>query len=568
MKRWLQLGLLSVAILASYNNCSKGFNTSTSEDFASKSDSLSPGGVCEDSLLNLYQRGYYPFLKTNCTTCHTNDPGTPQFASNDVKWAYNVFMDKGYTRVSDNAINPNHNPPYSGVQHTQTVNELRLEWQQGITEYNSCKGVAAINDTVDPAELLTLETTQKSIPTLAVDESATIQWDLTSQLEIIKNGGVLPSTPGAKFSILVTRHKTQGGADYYVFTNPYIFGSSVDVHVKTLYVKVNGRLMNFPTTFKFLDASIRSPSGQDSSGLISTGGQTTPGAISNLDMVSIAFETIEATQLPPLPIPVKISFNGAKVYFVDSATGLLNLSVALNQGAPEPVTFSVQEDGAAFCGSTDSAAEVTLGATCLPEVHQAMVAQGLGDAANLKVARARSVVGPSFNRYDWDYKMEANALTFSVNSAAAIGIPINFSKDIRKETNRVLRLVINLATNNAVLGTQSKIYVVVKKVNNPTPATGEITYSKLMRSFGVFNTYCLKCHNSVDFKGNYDITNYDLMTANNVIIPFSTSSKMLQRINANNPLFDSLKGMPGTGGLEQAQIDIITEWILKGAKNN
>src|SRR5687768_17057126 len=173
---WLRVILFSGLILGSYNNCTKGFETAPSDMLSQSSFSGSnSSGVCEESLQGLFERGYYTFLKTNCTTCHSSDPAVPQFASSDANWAYKVFMDKGYTRVSDNAISPTHNPPYSGVQHTQTVNELRLEWQQGVKEFNSCKGAAAIDTNVDPAEMLSLETAQKAIPALALDGTAQVQ---------------------------------------------------------------------------------------------------------------------------------------------------------------------------------------------------------------------------------------------------------------------------------------------------------------------------------------------------------------------------------------------------------
>lgn len=575
-KRILQFLLLSLVLVTSYNNCSKGFNTSGEDEASSKSSlGLVEGGLCEEALLGLFNRGYYQFVRSNCTSCHASDSDKPQFASPDMSWAYKVFMDKGYTKVSDNAISIGHQPPYTGPQHTQSVNEMRLEWQQGIREFNQCKGTAAISESVDPAQTLSLETQPYELPDLEItlptaDKPLKITWDLNSELRIIKSTGVLPVVPGAKLSIELRRYRTQGGEDYYTVTRPIVFGSTVDVIVKTMYVKINGRTLKFPTTFKFLSASIRAGSvetpGAINYGMISTGALTAPGAISSKDLISLAFEKIEATDLPPPKPPILANIAGDKVVFVDSTTGKLNLEVVLSDTSDDPVTLNVVADGSAVCGAAVDALVVP-SATCLPGVLPAMTARGLGSADHLKFALARSVVGNTFNRYDWDYNLPTTSMTLG-GSESRRAFSVDFSKNLRREENRILTLRLDIASSTARLGSQDLIYVVIRKADNPAPALGEITFSDLMNPTGILNLNCVKCHNSRDNNGGYDMTNYDLMISRGVLIPGDKMSKMFRRMNATDPGNVNLTPMPVDRFMSVDKIDAVSEWILKGAKNN
>lgn len=569
LKKWLPASLLSLLLIAGFNNCSTGFDTSIESGTSALSLSTdgSSGSICEDSLLGLYQRGYYKFVRDNCVSCHATEADKPQFASPDINWAYKVFMDKGYTKVSDNAINIGHQPGYTGPQHTQAVNELRLEWQQGLKEFNQCKGSSgAIETGVDPATLLSLETTKLQLPVLALDKQERIVWDLNSQINKIKPEAVIPIVPGAKLSLLITRHQTAGGEDYYTLTKPIIFGSTVDIRVKTMYASINGRPLKYPTTFKFLSAAIRAGSKEDTTGLLSTGGLTAPGTVSSQDYISLAFEKLESTQLPAPKPPTLANLTGAQVRFVNSATGSMDFEVALSEVPDEPVTLTVSEEGSSMCQAAPDAFVVP-SANCLPEVFQAMGPQGMTTPDHLKLGRARSVVGNAYNRYDWDYRFSLSSMTLAgVDTKRSFSI--EFSRDLRREENRILRLKLNIASSTAIVGSQDIVYVVIRRMDNPTPAPGEITFSQLMGSKGVLNANCVKCHNSRDRNGGYDMTDYQLMLTRGILIPGDIQSKMYRRMNELDRVLSGLTPMPIDGSLDYRYIAPVSEWILNGAKNN
>jgi len=64
---FLQVFLLLGILLTSYTNCSPGFKTAGT-DLSSVSSMAIEGGLCETSLGNVFQRGYYQFLRNNCAT--------------------------------------------------------------------------------------------------------------------------------------------------------------------------------------------------------------------------------------------------------------------------------------------------------------------------------------------------------------------------------------------------------------------------------------------------------------------------------------------------------------------
>lgn len=558
----------SAILLTSYNNCAPGFKTGQSEgsnDLSSVSGSV--GGLCEDSLMGLFERGYYPFLRTNCAVCHATDVDKPQFANPDVKWAFQSFMDKGYTKVSNNAINAGHQAGYTGPQHNQTINELRIEWQQGIKEFNQCKGATVISDTVDLASLLSLQTAGKALPNLGMGQSAVLSWNLNTELERMKGSDPLPNLPGAQFSIEVTRKQTAAGEQFYSFAAPTIYNSSVDIIVKSIYIKVNGRLMTFPTTYRYIDTAIRAGSKQDASGLISVGAATVPGATSSQDVIAVAFQTLAPTVLPPPKPPVVVNLAGPSVYIVNSSTGTLSVGVSFSEPSNDPATLTLEEDNGAMCGAGVNDF-VTPSANCIPNVFSAMTSAGLNSAAHLKVGIARSIVYNSYNRFDWDFKRTVASLTLSQNDPQQV-FQVELSQNIRREENRLLRLRLNVASDNIVAGTNNIIYVLIRKADNPALAPGEISYSQLMGSKGILSTNCIACHNSKDLQGGYDVTNYELMVSNRVLVPGNaTASKMYRRMVANDPEFGNLDPMPRTGFMIQEKVDAVKSWIQSGAKNN
>lgn len=603
--------VLGIAVLMlQFNNCSKYKQNMLQDNSSSNApnESMSEAGVAdltptgdefEDELRKTFALGFYKFGRAQCYQCHTSDSNKPQFASRDINWAYTVFMSKGYTRFSNNAISPTHQPPASGSHHTQKINELKLEWQQALAEYNRNKGLPPEEANKNPSEILNYETSSKVIPTMTIGQERQVTWNLNSIDEFgPMKVGVSSTTFGGtvQFSILVGRHRTNGGADYYTVRSPSILNNAMDIKVKTLYVKINGRLVTYTSTFKYAEADIHDVTTQSSrglTGLISTGGLVVLGEISPADEIGVAFEKLEPAVLQDPPPPVSVGFQSgiagntsgdatfvganADIAIADLNSGTLNFNIRGMGNVTAPVVLSVEEigDNASYCGAAEDVA-FNLSSTCMPELRQAMIDRGLGDARNLTFKRAKSIVGTSFNRFDWDYKFNVTTVNL-LGQDPVKGVKVTFSKDLRREeNNRLLRLRIVVASNNAIVSKQI-VNAVLLKADNPEPASGEITFSRLMMNSnqvsGILNTNCVKCHNSRDLNGGYDMTDYDLMVNNRVLVPspdptISLQSKMYRRLNANDPGNENLTPMPLDAFMPTLNIQMVEEWIRNGAKNN
>ena len=337
--------------------------------------------------------------------------------------------------------------------------------------------------------------------------------------------------------------------------------------------------------------------------MLSTGGLTAPGVISTQDTIGLVFEFItdkdengDPLVIPP-PKPNSVAqFTGPQVEIVDSTTGTFNLNVEVVGDTDYPITLSLEEAGANLCGVAGDGDIVLKPATdptpCLPNVYDAIASAGLG-TEHRTVKRARSVVGTSYNRFDWDYKFKNTAFNL-IGLNPTKTIEIKFSTDIRLETNRLFVIKLIRASSNVDLGPNILKYFVIKKISNPQPAFLEVTYSSLLASKGPITLNCIGCHNSRDLQGGYDVTDYQLITTptedkpmpvvnlNDAInyatwladtdpnkAPFRALSKMYKRINADDPDNANLTPMPVDGFITDAKvIERVEKWILSGAKNN
>lgn len=207
-------------------------------------------------------------------------------------------------------------------------------------------------------------------------------------------------------------------------------------------------------------------------------------------------------------------------------------------------------------------------ATCYPEVKAAICPTN--DAScleKLNVYRARSVVGSSYNRYDWDFKLENTSFVYFPGESKKT-FRVYFSQDIRKEGTRLLTLQLSIGTSGVSAGAISEVHYIFDKLVNPDPPFGVATFTELMNPMsGILGTRCLECHNSTKLEGGYDMSNYALMIQKGVLIPNDPNSKMYMRMNPNNNQ-QNLRPMPLNGFLETQLTREVERWILNGALNN
>lgn len=574
------------SLLFGYSNCSpnKGSEEEQVASGAGPNSSFIADSSCEGQLKYTFSSGYHSFLTQNCASCHSNGPGKGQFANPDVNIAYSNFMQVGYSKVSNNAISDGHNPPYSGTQHTQVVNDLKVTWVQALSEFDSCNGGSGtVISNLSLSDRSKFGTVAKTIPSMNINEERRLEFDLSNDVSALAEKN-LSSLPGAKLSVMIKKYEV-GTMKYYTVHTPRIYGSTQDIQITGIFTKINGRFVQFSNNFRYVNKMIPKNLLESSpESLVSTGALIIPGAMSADDQVSFNFETLEPTIIPPPPPPVLVGFSSAVVQKANSS-GVITLQVTLDKPSSEVISLTLSEDPSNICGV--NAATVSVNATtCLPNVYS-VICPGGTCAANAPVmSRARSVVGASFNRFDWDYKFISTSLLFAPGETSKT-IQIQTSKDIRHETNRLLTLKLEKGIGNANLGV-AETHVVFDKRVNPVPGATEVTFSKLMNSLnGKLALNCLNCHNSNPTKqqGGFDIADYEMLVAKQILKPgqdlMSTNpvtgivtktyaSKLFKRMNPQDPEAGSyITPMPRDKYLDyDTDISYVEKWILNGAKNN
>lgn len=528
------------------------------------------GTLCEQDIKNLYARGWQKFLFNNCSTCHSDGPGKGRFANADLNMAYAEFELVGYTKVSSNATNPGHNAPYTGLLHTQIVNELKLEWMKGLQDFATCSGTTAGVQQETQIEKINFKSTDQVIGLANAGDRKVLTWNINTDLTRIKGAGALPNVPGAKFSITVTRLLTGGGFTYYTFSSPTFHGATTDAHIDGVFINLNGLLLTYPTTFSFISKDVRMGTLNDLSGLISTGSLVAPKVVSPADTLSVSFIDIKSIVMPPPPPPTLVNLGGAKTVLVAKGIGFVDINVTLSSAAVEPIIVTVAENND-LCGTAGTITNANTlfkvaSTTCLPNVYAAVCPGGSCIAAAKDFGKARQDVGATFKRYDWDFKLPTSSVSFMIGESTK-SLRVYFSKDIRREQNRVLTLDIASALGPVNIGANKTIQYVITKHDNPIPNGSTLTFSELMSpTSGILGQNCTACHNSTDLAGNYDMTDHELMIKNGVLIPFDITSKMYLRMHPTPEFLG--KPMPLNGFLTQDKILEVELWIRGGALNN
>jgi hypothetical protein len=167
------------------------------------------------------------------------------------------------------------------------------------------------------------------------------------------------------------------------------------------------------------------------------------------------------------------------------------------------------------------------------------------------------------DRWNWDFSVDTLAVVFAPGETRK-SLVFKLSNDQRDEPNERIGMNISSVVNATKSGTAGAATLTI--IDDDGPANPEVpTFSSLMQNGGILFQNCLECHNSVDNRGGYNLSDYDLMIENGVLVPYDVNSKMFLRMNAVVP---GLRPMP-LGGLLREEIRFQVEnWILNGAKND
>lgn len=288
---WIIFLLSLTPLLLIYNNCSGLRSESQTRNLSSAAD-------CNLFLKEEFSRGFHVFLKTNCSGCHrTGGGGNGAFADNDLDLAFDAFQLRGPDLIGSRAQDINHQPPWTGPQHTVSITELKSQWANAEQSAQSCLD----NDTdntdeetsifpIDPVyTTATIETYVK--PLAASATRKTIKWNLAT--EILRPSGL--SFQDAELSIDVEAATTINGDKSYIFSNPKLKAGGQALHLSHIGFKINNALVSNATSYNVLNRRVPANLTRDLAG----GSITFPYNIQNEDVVALTIGRLDVIDFAP-----------------------------------------------------------------------------------------------------------------------------------------------------------------------------------------------------------------------------------------------------------------------------
>lgn len=232
------------------NQGSSGLTGGSTEEEVEEGEQ-STGDLCEDQLFAKFGSGYYVFLKNNCAGCHNGEHEAPAFASKNSLMSYQVFKDKGYQAISDNAINPAHNPPYTGAHHNGAVSSLKAEWLTAQASYLTCKG----DDGVDKSVVTANKTNATIVNSKANAATWTkIEWNYSTAADLPAKATTFPLKMSVEFQVA----KVGGVEVGYAARAPTmsITSGTAKYRVKGLFFYVNDKMLDSATVYRNINAVV------------------------------------------------------------------------------------------------------------------------------------------------------------------------------------------------------------------------------------------------------------------------------------------------------------------------
>lgn len=251
--------------------------------------SRAPGESCEDALVKVYASTYHPFLSQTCNSCHINGPGIGTFASPDVATSYTSFASIGADKISSQAVNDAHKPPYTGSQNTARIDEIKSYWAAAQTDYASC--VAADGGSLTGAFVVHTDSTM--VPAKLSTTFTRMQWDLETQ-----SNGKIPLIAGIDIRQSVIGGVVKG----YEFRNPTLRlknTTSGNYEARALNLYINNALSSEVTTYMNIDYVISTTTDLNMSAGTANGfAAVTPAAT---DVIALEFQYLGSTTGAPNP---------------------------------------------------------------------------------------------------------------------------------------------------------------------------------------------------------------------------------------------------------------------------
>jgi mono/diheme cytochrome c family protein len=230
-----------------YTNCSVMTAASDGSSLASR-ESVN----CDADLLNTYKDVVYPFFKSTstCIGCHVEGgPGIGVFSSSSVESSFASFEGAGFSKVQYMATNPQHKPPYTGIQNQPAMDAISPVWTAAESQHLTC--VSKLQNGGVDASLLT---SPKAAPSIyaANNGTQTLTWDLDLGSDLdSKMTRSIPARATIDVKVLYQMVAGVKTATGYTFSNPTLLvkAQGSQVVVEGLFFQINGRPISSQTTF-------------------------------------------------------------------------------------------------------------------------------------------------------------------------------------------------------------------------------------------------------------------------------------------------------------------------------
>lgn len=240
-----------ITLLTSYQNCGMNAGKYSFGNFKTLQSVMPEIIGCDNTLFLEFVRpnGYYDFLNTKCSTCHSGAiHEAPSFANKDLKMAFDVFKLKEIESnhiISQRAISQ-HQPGITGTMNSSTIESLNDSFKNPITQYLECMGIDQnIQSKSVKTEELFLDFISDSAVASTDSKNPTKTFNLNSQLE---------------FTIEISRAKN---ATYAVIKNPKFKLININANednvayqVSNMSIFINGVKSNQMTLYSILNGNI------------------------------------------------------------------------------------------------------------------------------------------------------------------------------------------------------------------------------------------------------------------------------------------------------------------------
>lgn len=281
------LGFVATAVL--YNNCSATHNGNAD---------LNSFEVCNLILKDQFASGYHNFLISNCASCHASGGrGNGAFADGSIDTAFDAFAVRGNQLVVDRALDPNHQPPFTGPQHDSELSGLTSTWNSAQAQVDQCiansgGGGSIIEDGIVPSDPTFTEGTIRSFlkPLPADSNRETVTWDLSN--EILSPSGL--SFEGARLQLDVQANTTITGEESYIFSNPRLRAGDQSLHIIFMEFYVNNQKVD-ATSYHTINRRV--PAGEERE--LGVGGFAFAFDIGTSDSIQLSIGLLEAIDFNP-----------------------------------------------------------------------------------------------------------------------------------------------------------------------------------------------------------------------------------------------------------------------------